>query len=89
MIKALTVVAVLALSGSVFAQAGDQGTSGSVTKVGNIHCPVMPDEPIGDKPKTVVYKGQEVSLCCKKCVKKFNEDPEGYLKKAQEDAKKK
>jgi YHS domain-containing protein len=35
-----------------------------------------------------VYKGQEIKLCCKKCIKKFDADPEKYLKLLDEAAKK-
>jgi len=34
-----------------------------------------------DKPMGFVIKGQEVRLCCKKCRKKFDKDPDGFLKK--------
>jgi len=35
-----------------------------------------------------VYKGQEIKLCCKKCIKKFDADPEKYLKEIDEAVKK-
>jgi hypothetical protein len=31
----------------------------------------------------IVYKGQEVKLCCKKCIKKFNADPDKWLAEIQ------
>jgi hypothetical protein len=33
---------------------------------------------------TVVKDGQEVTLCCKGCIKSFNKDPAKYLKKIAE-----
>lgn len=51
---------------------------------------VVSDEKLGEmgKPVTLTYKGQEMRFCCKDCVKKFNKDPEKYLKKLAEEAKK-
>lgn len=45
-------------------------------------CPVSGDKLDGDmgKPYVFTYKGQEVKLCCKSCKKKFDKDPEKYLK---------
>ena len=33
------------------------------------------------KPYTFDYKGQEIKLCCKNCLKDFKKDPATYLKK--------
>ena len=40
------------------------------------------------KPHVFVHEGQEVKLCCKSCLKDFNKDKAGYLKKINEAAKK-
>ena len=32
------------------------------------------------KPVEVEYKGRTVQLCCKGCIKKFNAEPEKYIK---------
>ncbi|MEO8338697.1 MAG: YHS domain-containing protein [Nitrospirota bacterium] len=40
------------------------------------------------KPVMLVYQGQEMKFCCKKCVKKFNEDPSKYIKALQDAPKK-
>ena len=44
-------------------------------------CPVS-GEKLGEmgEPFTFVYKDQEVKLCCKSCKKKFDKDPEKYMK---------
>ena len=51
---------------------------------------VVSDEKLGEmgKPVTLTYKGQEMKFCCKDCVKKFNKEPEKYLKKLAEEQKK-
>ncbi len=33
------------------------------------------------KPITKVYEGQEIKLCCKPCIKKFEANPAKYLAK--------
>lgn len=33
------------------------------------------------KPITKVYNGQEIKLCCKPCIKKFEANPAKYLSK--------
>lgn len=45
-------------------------------------CPVSGDKLDGDmgKPYVFVYKGQEVKLCCKGCMKDFDKDPAKYMK---------
>lgn len=40
------------------------------------------------KPHAFVVEGQEVKLCCKSCLKDFNKDKAGYLKKIETEAKK-
>lgn len=36
------------------------------------------------KPYSFVYKGQEIKLCCKGCLKDFDKEPATYLKKLAE-----
>lgn len=55
---------------------------------------IVSDEKLGAdpsmKPYVFVEDGQEVKLCCKSCLKDFNKDKAGYLKKiaaAQKKAK--
>jgi YHS domain-containing protein len=58
--------------------------------VNNTVCPVSGDT-IGDDMgpgEKIVYKGHQLNLCCKKCIKQFNQDPDKYLKKAIDSAKK-
>jgi hypothetical protein len=53
---------------------------------------IVSGEEINDKgemkPHSFVVEGQEVKLCCKSCLKDFNKDKAGYLKKIEEAAKK-
>ncbi len=43
---------------------------------------LVSDEKLGEmgKPVVMVYQGQEMKFCCKKCKAKFEKDPEKYLK---------
>ena len=52
---------------------------------------IVSDEKLGEmgKPITMTYKEQEMKFCCKDCVKKFNKEPEKYIKKMKEEAAKK
>lgn len=44
---------------------------------------IVSDEELGGmgKPVGLVYKGQEIRLCCKACRKDFDKEPATYLKK--------
>lgn len=45
-------------------------------------CPVSGDAVGGDKgpPIEVAYNGKTYTLCCKSCIRKFNANPEKYIK---------
>lgn len=47
---------------------------------------VVSGEELGSmgKPVSKVHDGQEVKFCCKGCIKKFDKDPAGHLKKVAE-----
>ena len=49
---------------------------------------VVSEEELGKmgEPFRLVYKGQEIKLCCKGCEKDFNKEPEKFLKKIAEAA---
>lgn len=51
---------------------------------------LVSDEELGSMGDTYVftYKGQEIKLCCKGCLKDFNKEPARYLKKLEDAAKK-
>lgn len=44
----------------------------------NTICPVSKEE--ADSKIVAEYKGQKVALCCKTCLKKFQKNPEKYIK---------
>ncbi len=56
----------------------------SQLKTWNKVCPVTGDE-LDDDARTVEYKGKTIGLCCKKCVSKFEKEPEKYLKNLNKD----
>lgn len=47
---------------------------------------IVSDEKLGEmgKPYVFVHEGQEIKLCCKSCLKKFDKEPAKYLKKLEE-----
>jgi len=48
---------------------------------------VVSDEKLGGdmgEPYVFKYKGREVRLCCKDCLKDFNKNPAKYVKKIEE-----
>ncbi len=53
-------------------------------------CIVSDEEFGGDmgEPYVFTYKGQELKLCCKSCLKDFKKDPAKYMKKLDEAKKK-
>lgn len=44
---------------------------------------IVSDNELGSMGAVITksYKGQQVKFCCKPCVKKFDKNPEKYLKK--------
>ncbi len=79
------------ISSSSFAQEKKDTKKETVTstkpgKPINTICPVTDEEVDGDI--TVVYEGKTVALCCKSCLKKFNKNPEKYMKKLNENKSK-
>lgn len=52
---------------------------------------LVSDEKLGEMgdPYVFAYKGQEIKLCCKGCLKDFNKDPKKFLKKIEDAGKEK
>lgn len=50
----------------------------------NKYCPVLGNE-VDPEVETVDYNGKKVGFCCASCIKKFNKEPERYLKNLSED----
>jgi hypothetical protein len=79
-------------AGTIGLNAADDKAAETKAKPYPLKTCVVSDEEIGKdpdmKPHTFTYKGQEVKLCCKGCLKDFEKDPAKYMKKI-EDAQKK
>ena len=89
LVKNLT-VAVLAISflgGPLAAFAGDQPseTKAKVKPYTLKKCIISGDK-LGEmgKPYVFEYKGREIKLCCKNCLKDFNENPAKFVKQIDE-----
>ncbi len=55
------------------------GAAAPAPVVGNTMCPVLTDEKI-DPQYSVMYNGRRVYLCCGRCVRRFEADPEAFAK---------
>ncbi|HEX3134202.1 MAG TPA: hypothetical protein VHX44_11550 [Planctomycetota bacterium] len=81
--RAICVFAALAILASAFA--ADEPLPAGVKPYPLKICVVSAEELGGmGKPVSKVYEGQEVKFCCKNCIKKFDKDPAGYVKKIAE-----
>jgi hypothetical protein len=67
-------IALSALTALVFAFAPPANAAKN-----NVKLCIVTGEDLGDDPVLVKYKGREIPLCCKSCVKKFNANPEKYV----------
>ncbi len=67
----------LVAAGVVFSFAGAAGAA-ELPKDANTTCPVMMKEEV-DPDLFVDFKGERIFLCCQKCKKRFNQDPEKYV----------
>ena len=71
----------------------DTGKAASAVKPYPLDTCIVSDEKLGAdpdmKPYVFVHEGQEIKLCCKSCLKKFNKSPETYLKKLKDASAKK
>jgi YHS domain-containing protein len=78
----LTTIALL-VSPSLFADDTTKKEEGKPYKPDTC---IVSDEKLGEmgKPYVFVHEGQEIKLCCKSCLKKFNKEPDKYLKKLEE-----
>lgn len=88
-------VLLVALSFTVSAQnkSGSDAASSKKTSVAavdskpfNTVCPVS-GEALENNNNTAVYNGKTYALCCKKCLAKFQKNPEKYAANLSEDGK--
>lgn len=84
---------VLAVSFSLSAQDNKKGTQETkdkkvevVSEKLNTVCPVSNEE--ADSKIVAEYNGKKVALCCKTCLKKFQKNPEKYMKKLEQNKEK-
>jgi len=76
----MTVIAagILSVGSLAMAESGNGGAT--LPKDANTTCPVMTKEEV-DPDIHVEYKGETIYMCCAKCKKRFNENPDKYLKR--------
>jgi hypothetical protein len=68
------------------ATAADAPATGTAAKPYPLKTCIVTGEELGSmgKPVSKVHAGQEVQFCCKSCIKKFDKDPDGFVKKIAE-----
>jgi hypothetical protein len=78
---ALLVIGLAALFSPLVASAKEDA-KGAVKPYPLALC-IVTDNDLGSMgdPRTFVYEGQEIKICCKPCEKKFLKDPQKYLEK--------
>jgi hypothetical protein len=82
-----TVLAISVLAGSFVALAGDQPAEPKTkAKPYTLKTCIISGDKLGEmgKPYVFEYKGREIKLCCKNCLKDFNQDPAKNVKKIEE-----
>ncbi|MCL4789487.1 MAG: hypothetical protein KJ070_22305 [Verrucomicrobia bacterium] len=88
----LTAVLLTGLAAGVLSARADDKHADHKAKPYPLKTCIVSGEEINDKgemkPHAFVVEGQEVKLCCKSCLKDFNKDKAGYLKKIEAEAKK-
>jgi len=82
--KTLKCLAAIALGIAFGAQAADNAATKAKPYTLKT-CPVSDEKLGGDMgdPYVFTYKGREVKLCCKSCLKDFNKDSAKYIKKIE------
>src|SRR5215467_6993556 len=82
-----TVLAISVLAGPFLALADDQPAEAKTkAKPYTLKTCVISGDKLGEmgKPYVFEYKGREIKLCCKNCLKDFNQNPAKYVKKIEE-----
>jgi YHS domain-containing protein len=80
--KKIIIITGIALAASLGLRAEDAKTTTTPTTPDKLAtCPVS-GEKLGEMGDalTFTYQNQEVKLCCKSCKKKFDKDPEKFIK---------
>jgi hypothetical protein len=88
----LTAVLLAGLTAGVLSARAEDKPADKKAKPYPLKTCIVSGEEINDKgdmkPYSFVVEGQEVKLCCKSCLKDFNKDKAGYLRKIETEAKK-
>lgn len=85
-IKSVLLIAVLAIipmaSTQLHAKGADVAAKSTKLKPYPLKKCVVSDEELGEMGDYIrfAYKGQEMKVCCKPCIKKFQKNPRKYLK---------
>lgn len=71
----------LASCGEKKADDGKADTEAAAAKPYTLDTCLVSGEELGSMgdPYVFVHEGQEIKMCCKKCLKKFNADPDKYI----------
>jgi YHS domain-containing protein len=77
------------LAALLLAGAAGLGTAADAPKPYPLKTCIVSGDDLDADATVKTYQGQEMRFCCKKCVKKFEADPEKYRKQLDEAAKKK
>lgn len=84
-IMLLLILAVVLISGSLYAMCGTCGTGKAheegKAEIINTNCPVTGEEITGDTPYRIEYEGEQIGFCCPACEPAFKAEPEKYMKK--------
>lgn len=92
----LSAIIALSISPFIFTSCGDKkedpnqktdaSTETSAAKPYPLETCLVSGEKLGSmgEPHVFVHNGQEIKMCCDKCVPKFNKDPETYLDKLKQ-----
>ena len=77
-------VALTLLTAPLVGFAADQKTDSKAKPYPLKTCVVSGEKLGAMDPYVFVYKGREIKLCCKDCLKDFNKAPAKYVKKIEE-----
>lgn len=78
MTRIVKFAAAAALAVAAFAAAPSAHAAAPLPADANTTCPIMQKEQV-NPDLFVDYKGERIFLCCNKCKRRFNEDPEKYV----------
>lgn len=60
-------------------------TEEAVENIGNKICPILGEKIDEETKVTYEYQGKAYNFCCAMCIDTFNDDPQKYIKKVEEE----